>query len=362
VGWLTFFAIYAGTIAALSAALGAGLADWWGLGEGAVVPIAIGVTLGVSGINYLGVRWGAAANNLTSALKLVALVAFGLLGPLFGDGDWGRLWATTASTDPVPSAANGSVTLLNFGLAMSPVLFTYLGWNAVVYVASEIRTPERILPRALVLGLAICSGVYLLMNAIYLYALPMSELSGVGNAGEAAASALFGGIGGSLLAIFVMVSILGTLNATALVGPRIAYAMALDGLFFAGSDRVNRQFRTPHVAIGVQAVVVVCLLLVLQNFPNALSFTTFAILLASIGDIAALYRLRRVRADLPRPYRTWGYPWVPGIYLLANVSIAVALAWGSPFECAVSFCMLLAGLPFYWFFARRRATSATGVI
>jgi APA family basic amino acid/polyamine antiporter len=362
VGWLTFFAIYAGTLAALAAALGEGLADWWGFGEPAVVPIAIAVTLGVSGINYLGVRWGAAANNFTSALKLTALVAFGALGPLFGDGDWGRLWTAPAATESVTSVAGGGISLLKFGMAMSPILFTYLGWNAAVYVASEIRKPERNVPTALVLGLAICSGVYLLMNGVYLYALPMNELAGVGNAGEAAASALFGGFGGTLLAIFVMISILGTLNATALVGPRIAYAMALDGLFFAGSERVSRQFRTPHIAIGVQAVVVVGLLLLLRNFPNALSFTTFAILLASVGDIAALYRLRRVRADLPRPYRTWGYPWVPGIYLLANVSIAVALAWGSPFECAVSFCMLLAGLPFYWFFARRSPSSASGVI
>jgi APA family basic amino acid/polyamine antiporter len=354
VGWLTFFAIYAGTIAALAAALGQGLADWWGLGAGAVVPIAIGVTLASSAVNFLSVRWGATANNATSVLKLVALLAFCGLGPLIGEGDWSRIWATTP-TEAVPAAAAGGVSFMNFGMAMSPVLFTFLGWNAAVYVASEIREPERNIPASLVLGLAICSAIYLLMNVVYLYALPMSELAGVGNAGEASATALFGAVGGSLLAVFVMVSILGTLNATVLVGPRIAYAMALDGLFFPGSERVTRDFRTPGVAIGIQAVVVVCLLLILRSFPNALSFTTFAILLASVGDIAALYRLRRVRAELTRPYRTWGYPWVPGAYLLANVSIAVALAWGSPFECAVSLCMLLAGLPFYWFFARRRS-------
>jgi len=156
---------------------------------------------------------------------------------------------------------------------------------------------------------------------------------------------------------FVLVSVLGTINATVLVGPRIAYAMAIDGLFPGGADRVTRAFRTPGVAIGMQAAVTVALLVVLQRFPEALSFTVFGIVLATMADVVALYLLRLRRPELPRPYRAWGYPWVPALYLLANAGIAVAMLMGRPRECAISVVMLATGLPFYWLFSRwsRRA-------
>ncbi len=342
-GWISFFAIYAGTIAVLARAFADVFSSFFGLDPTGSLGLAIGIIVAVSMLNYLGVRWGARVNNLTSAIKIGALLAFAVLGPVFGDGDWGRLLG--------PALGQAGFSLLAFGLAMSPILFSYLGWNASVYVASEIRAPGRNVPRSLFLGLAICAAVYLLMNAVYLFALPLSTLIGVENAGEAAARALFGPIGGSLLSIFVLLSILGTLNATILVGPRIVYAMSLDGLFFRGVDRVHGHFRTPGVSIAVQAGVAVGLLLLLRTFPRALDFTTFAILLASMADIAALYRLRRVQADWPRPYRVWGYPWVPGAYLLVNAGIAGSLLWGRPEECAIGLALLALGVPFYWLFA-----------
>jgi APA family basic amino acid/polyamine antiporter len=347
VGWLSFFVIYAGTIAALAAAFAAGVASRMGWGDGAVVVVAVGITLVVSAINYVGVRWGARANNLTSAFKIIALLAFVVLGPLFGEGEVSRLVAgAAADADPV--------TPTRFGQALSPVLFSYLGWNASIYVASEIRDPDRNLPRSLFLGLGICAGIYLLVNGVYLYALPLSELRGVPDAGEAAGLALFGTSGGTLVGVFVLVSVLGTLNATVLVGPRIAYAMALDGLFIRGVDQVHAVYRTPSTAIIVQAVVAVVLLLLLRSFPRALDFTVFAILMATIADIVALYLLRRSQPGRPRPYRAWGYPWVPGLYLLANLAIALAMLIGSPFECMIGLAIMLAGIPFYLFFLRIR--------
>ncbi len=347
VGWLAFFAIYAGTIAALAAAFASSVGGTLGLGEAGTLAIAVAITLAVSALNFVSVRGGALANNLTSIFKVGALVAFALLGPLFGEGDAGRLFTAPSGDHAITFAA--------FGLALSPVLFSYLGWNASVFVASEIRQPGRNLPRSLFIGLAICAGVYLLVNSVYLYAVPIDELQGVSDAGEVAAHALFGPLGGKLVAAFVLVSVLGTLNATVLVGPRIAYAMALDGLFFGGVERVHAAFKTPGIAIAVQAAVAVGLLLVLRSFPSALDFTTFAILIATTADIAALYRLRWRQPDRVRPYRAWGYPLVPALYLISNVAIASALVWGRPFECAVAVVMLAAGLPFYWLFSRRAA-------
>jgi len=346
VGWLSFFVIYTGTIATLAAGFAAGLAQFVPLGSGAQLAVAVGVTLGVSAINYIGVRWGAAANNLTAYVKLAALTAFVVFGLVFGEGSFDHL-------RPALEARHG-ISLAAFGLALSQVLFSYLGWNSSVYVASELRDPARTLPRSLFLGVGICTGVYLAVNLVYLYALPVDVLRVVPNAGEAAAQALFGGTGGTLVAIFVLISILGTLNATVLIGPRIAYAMALDGLFFPGVDRTHPRFGTPSVSIAVQALVASGILLVLGTFERALDYTVFAILLATMADVAALYTLRRRQPDRSRPYRAWGYPWLPGLYFVANAAIAATLLWGSPRDCAIGLAIAAAGLPFYWFFARRR--------
>jgi APA family basic amino acid/polyamine antiporter len=141
VGWLSFFVIFAGTIATLAAGFAAGLAHFVPLGEGARLGVAVALTAAVSALNYVGVRWGARANNLTAVLKVAALAAFAVLGPIFGNGDFSNL-------RPVFHGAS-EISLAAFGLALSPVLFSYLGWNSSVYVASEIRDPGRTLPRSL---------------------------------------------------------------------------------------------------------------------------------------------------------------------------------------------------------------------
>lgn len=346
VGWLTFGIIYTGTIAAVAAAFAEGIAGPLGWGEPATVALAIAATLLCSALNYVGVRWGALANNVTSVVKIVALLAFALVGSAVGEGVWSRLVEA-------PVQGGGAITLWAFGLSMSPILFSYLGWNATIYVASEIRDPGRNLPLSLFVGLAICTGVYLLVNAVFLYALPMTELRGTGDVGSAAALALFGPASAALVSIFVLVSILGTLNATVLVGPRIAYAMALDGLFVGGAQRVTEAYGTPGVAIGIQALLSCALLLVLRSFPNALDFTTFSILLAAVADVWALLRLRRLQPDRPRPYRAWGHPWLPSLYGLVCAAIAVSLAIENPGESAISVGMLLAGWPLYGWLRRR---------
>jgi APA family basic amino acid/polyamine antiporter len=345
VGWLSFFVIYAGTIATLGAGFSRGLAEWVPLDAGGQVALGIALVWAASALNYVGVRWGALANNLTAVLKIGALLAFGLLGPFLGEGDAGNLTPLFSGTSTVSWVA--------FGLALSPVFFSYLGWNASVYVASEIRDPGRNVPRSLFLGVGLCTCIYLVVNAVYLFAIPVDALKDVGNAGEAAARALFGGLGGKLVAAFVLASILGTLNAMVLVGPRIAYAMALDDLFFPGVDRAHARYQTPGVAIILQAATASLILLALETFEAALNATTFAILLATLADVAALYRLRVTEPDRARPYRAWGFPWVPLVYAIANAGVAVALLIGRPRECAIGLGLLVLGLPFYGHFARR---------
>jgi APA family basic amino acid/polyamine antiporter len=344
VGWLSFFVIYAGTVATLATGFAEGLTHFFTLGRGAIITVAVATTVVASAINYYGVRAGASINNLTAYLKLAALTALAIAGPLFGRGDVGHLTRASAEI--------GSPPLAGFGLALSPILFSYLGWNASVYVASEIRDPGRNVPRSLFVGLAVCTLIYCAVNAVYLYALPIAELRGQVRAGEAASRALFGPVGGTIAALLILASVVGCLNATILVGPRIAYAMALDGRFFRGVDRVHAAYTTPHVAILAQALAAIGLIIALERFPSVLDYTTFAIVLATIADTAALYALRRKRPERPRPYRAWGYPVVPGLYLVANAAIALALLRGRPKECAIALVVAASGLPFYALFGR----------
>jgi len=346
VGWLSFFVIFAGTVATLAVGFADTIAPGLGLGAESRIPLAIGITLAFSAVNYVGVRWGARVNNLTSYAKIAALLAFAALGPWLGRGD-------AANLLPIFAGA-GATSLTAFVLALSPILFSYLGWNSSVYVASEIERPERNVPASLFLGLGICTLLYMIVNGVYLYALPIDALRLESNAGEAAARALFGPVAGSLVAGFVVVSILGTLNATVLVGPRIAYAMGLDGLFPAGVDRAHARFGTPHRAIVAQALVASGLIAFLETFSSVLNATTFAIVLASIADVLALFALRRRQPGRRRPYRALGYPWVPALYVLASAVIAGFMLRGQPRECAVGLACLAAGLPFYALFSRRR--------
>jgi APA family basic amino acid/polyamine antiporter len=348
VGWLTFFAIYAGTVATLAVGFAASLGAMFDWEHTTILAAAVATIVGCSALNWVGVRWGALVNNLTGWIKVAALTGFGLVAPFTGNGDWANLY-------PLVSGISDAAPLVAFALALSPVLFSYLGWNATIYVASEIRDPSRNVPRSLFYGLALCTGLYLLLNGVYLLALTPAQLAQAANAGEAAATVFFGEIGGRLLSGFVLVSILGTLSATILVGPRIAYAMALDDLFLPGGDHVSERFGTPTFAIAVQAIVAAGLVLLLESFPSALDYTTFAILLATIADVAALYRLRLTQPERARPYRAWGYPGIPALYVVANFAIAASLLWGATRESLVSLAVLAAGLPLYWLLARRRA-------
>jgi APA family basic amino acid/polyamine antiporter len=350
VGWITFFAIFSGTVATLAVGFAERVGALFGWTLPSVLLFAALTTLAATWLNVAGVKYGAWANNATGYVKVIALLAFGVVAPMTGRGD-------AANLLPLVGGAHEAASLGAFALAMSPVLFSYLGWNAAIYVASEIKQPERTLPRALFAGLGLCALIYVVINAVYLYALPLAELRSAEDVGAAAATVLFGDVGGRLIQGFVLVSILGTLNATVLVGARVAYAMALDGLFVPGVERVHERFATPAIALWLQAAVAIAIVALLQSYPGALDFTTFAILLATSADVAALYALRVRFPQLPRPYRAWGYPVVPALYLVANLGIAVYLLLGSTTPALVSLAVSAAALPFYAILSRTRGRS-----
>lgn len=343
VGWVTFFAVYAGTVATLAVGFAEALGAFVDLSPAGGTAAAVAITLAASWVNFRGVRLGALVNTASGIAKVAALVALAVAAPLAGHFPG---MATTGSGD-------GPITVGAFALAMSPVLFSYLGWNASIYVASEIRDPARNVPRSLLQGLAVSTAVYVVVNLAYLAAIPIDAMRGEVRVGEAAARALLGDAGAAVAAALILVSIVSCLNATILVGPRVAYAMAIDGLFFRAARSIHAKYATPHAAIAVQAATAIVLILVLGRFPRVLDYTTFAIVLATMADTAALYVLRLRRPHAPRPYRAWGYPVVPALYLTANAAIAGAMLAGRPLECAAALAVAASAVPAYAFFVRR---------
>jgi len=346
IGWLQFFAIFAGTVATLATGFTISLGSLFSLSSAGQLAIAIGLIWITTAVNAYATRAGAWLNTVTAYVKVASLVALVVLGPILGSGRAAAL----------PLGHGGSVTLEQFGVAFSPVIFSYLGWNASVYVAGEIERPGRNLPRSLFWGLGICSVIYLGVNATYVYAIGMDALAGRDHNQPAAAVAagrvLFGERGSLVVAVMMLVSIFGSLNANVLVGPRIAYAMANDGLFPGGAARVSKGSGTPWVAVVVQSMVATALVIAFPNLPSVLDYTTFAIVLATIADTSALYVLRYRDPGRERPYRAWGYPALPMLYILANVAIAASLVSSRPRECLTSLGVVLVGVPIYWLIVR----------
>lgn len=306
---------------------------------------AVGLIALMAAVHRRGVGPGRAIGNLLASLKVTALVAFVVMAVGFGVGDSHHLVSSSA----VPATG--------WLLALIPVMFTYSGWNAASYVAEEIREPGRNVPRALALGTAGVAVLYLALNAIYLYVWPVGELAAIkGSVLDVVAERLLGSVAGNVMGVVALISLSASISAMTFAGPRVYFAMARDGAFLPAAGRVHPRYRTPAVAIVAQAIWSVVLVLAGDATDALVSYTGFALVLFSGVAVAALFVLRRQEPSAVRPYRTWGYPWLPGLYLLVSAGILVNGLLRQPGPTGAGLVVIVAGLPFYAWFTRRRST------
>lgn len=307
--------------------------------------VGVAVIFILSGVNYVGVSFGKTVQNLLTTLKIGVILALIVLGLSVGKGTLPalRLWS--------PDWELGSL-LIGFGVALVAVTWAFDGWNNVNFVAGEIKNPRRNLPRALILGTLMVTVLYVLTNLVYLFALPVSDMVGVVGIAEKATSALFGTSTGVLISTIVMVSVFGSLNGSILAGPRVYYAMARDGLFFRRAEHVHPRFRTPSFAVIIQAVWA-SLLTLAGTFEQIFTFAMFMAILFWIGAAAAVFTLRKKRPDLPRPYKTWGYPIVPMVFILASTGILLNTLLEKPVEALAGIGLTAVGIPVYFVWHKR---------
>ena len=304
--------------------------------------VAIAVIFGLTWIHVRGLGPGRIVQNVLAGAKVTRLVVLIVLGFSFGDGSWTHFEPTT-----LPAGFGG------FLLALVPVMFSYSGWNAASYVAEEMRNPERFVPRSLAIGTGAVLVIYLLLNLLYAYSLPVPDLASTkGSVMDVIAERLFGELAGNLMAILAIVSIAASISAMTIAGPRVYFAMARDGVFFRRAAHVHPRYRTPADAIVAQALWSAGLVLT-GSFSNLFTYTGFAVVLFSGIAGVALFVLRWKRPDEPSPYRAWGYPMMPGLFVLASAAIVGNALVRSPGPTAAGVGIIVAGLPLYYVFRRR---------
>ncbi len=299
---------------------------------------AIAIVLSAAA-NIRGVRVGAVIAGLSTIAKFGALVFLVLASFLLGSGGGGTVEHFTTGGSTVEPGL--------FGLALISVLWAYDGFADVSFVAGEVADPQRNMPRAIVLGTTAIVAVYLAANVAYLYVRPVTLLAQSPLIAADTMQVLFGRVGVSLVSIVVTISALGALMGIMLAAPRVFFAMASDRLFFGTVARVHHRYNTPYVAITLAAVLGVVFVLT-RTFEQLADTFVLSIWPFYGLAIAGVYRLRRLRPDLPRPYRTPGYPVVPAIFIAAVLYLVGNALLADPLWTGVTFAIVLAGVPVYY--------------
>ncbi len=309
VGWTDWFSVCgsaaAGSIALgeLSGALFPAIAHWQ-------TPIAIATVLGFTAVHWIGVRSGDVTQKLLSVLKTLALLAIAaacFLVPRSADS------GSAIATFPVGTAVVAALVL-----SFQNVIFTYDGWNGLVYFSGEVKNPAREIPRAMAWGVVTVALVYLALNAAFVYALGMGHLAGEKFAAAAAAKMAFGGTGERIVSAVMVVSLLGNVSAILMQAPRVPYAMASDGLLPRRMATVNLG-GTPFIALAVSAAITLALVLS-GTFETVLAISAFFFVMQYATTFTSLFVLRRNEPDLARPYKAWGYPVIPAIVLVGALT------------------------------------------
>jgi APA family basic amino acid/polyamine antiporter len=351
-GWANFAVINPASIAAIAVGFASYLGFFVPLSPLAIQGIAVASIAGLTVLNCLGVRLGATTQNVLTFLKMGALAALIVTAFVLAGGsaaNFQPLWP------PPGGSANGWIG--PFGVAMVAVLWAYDGWIETTYVGSEIKDPGRNLPRSIILSTVIVIAFYVLASVAYSYVLSPARMAGATLVASDVAQVTLGAVGAGFVAAAILVSTLGANNGIILTAARIPYAMARGGLFFRSQGNVHARFATPAVALLTQGVISSALALT-GRYDQLFTYVVFAQFVFYALSAGAVLLLRRKAPEVARPYRTWGYPFTPLVF----IAFALWLVWNtiveSPREAAVGAGLILFGLPGYWYWRRKTVRGA----
>jgi basic amino acid/polyamine antiporter, APA family len=307
--------------------------------------VGIGVVVLFTVLQYRGVKWGDAVQQATTLLKALAFVACFTLAPASGP-------AAAAPSAPAQAIGIGAIVL-----AMQAVIYTYDGWNGMLYFSEEVRDPGREIPRAMFGGVAAIIAIYVLVNVAFVHVLGIPGLAKSDFAAGAAAQALFGGHGDAIVRSLLIIGLLSGVNAYALMSPRILYAMSLDGLFPKWGTTVNTG-GTPTYTLLLSGALAIGFLLT-GTFNSVIAVAAFFFVLNYVFSFAAVFKLRRTMPDAPRPYRALGYPYTTAFSLLGGIAFLIGAIVTDRRNSLVALALLAVSYPVYALTRRAARRSST---
>jgi basic amino acid/polyamine antiporter, APA family len=338
-GWGMFFVMHAGILAAIAVVLARYAGYFFGLNDLGIRILAMAAILFVSFIQYLGVKPGSAVQVTLTAAKLCSIaVMCALIFTLGGSAHH----AVAASAEP-------PVHIASFGLAVAAGLFAFGGWHMVSYSAGETRNPERTIPRALIYGVLVVTACYTLLNAAYLYVMPLGAVATSTRVAADAMERVLGPLGGKAITVVIIISALGALNGITLAGPRVYYAMAQDRLAFRWMAALHPSRQTPYLAIAAQAVWA-CLLAATNSYRALFTRVIYTEWLFFALLAAGIFVLHS-RGQYTPKFLAFAYPLLPIVSLVTSAAIVANQIWAAPRDSFLGLGLLLLGLPVYFFWA-----------
>jgi APA family basic amino acid/polyamine antiporter len=307
--------------------------------------VAIGAAILISALNYIGIKKAAEFQFVFTLLKIGIILAIVVIGFSYAQGSLSHFAGHY-------SAAKGGIA--GFMAALVAALWAYDGWNDLNMVSEEIRQPERNIPIALIAGVAIVGALYMLVNAAVQFVLPANVIAISPRPASDAIGLVWGQVGASVVSAAMALSMLVTLNGTIMSGARVPFAMARDRYFFSALAEVHPRFHTPSIALVVQAGLSIVLLLLGGSFRQFFSLAIFAEWLFYMIAGSTIFIFRRRDPQTPRPYRVWGYPIVPALFVLASAMLLYYTFTDNLRNSALGCVVILAGVPVFYAFARRR--------
>ena len=344
-GWAMFWTMHSGIIAAIAVVFARYVGQFVPLDDTGVRAVAIAGIIVLSGINYLGVRPGSVVQTAFTFGKVLAILIMIAVGFSLG----------SAAPEPVVEAASPSalaISLQDFALALIAGLFAFGGWHMVTYAAGETLEPRKTIPRALLIGTLVVTASYMALNAVYFHVLPLGTVISSTRVAADAAEAVTGAGGAAAVSGLVIFSTFGALSGIILAGPRVYYSMARDGLLFRWVGAIHTRYRTPYRAIIIQAIW--SSVLVATGTYRALFTRVIYTEWIFFGLMAfGLFLLRR-RPGYAPPYKVWGFPVVPAVFVIASGIIVLNQIFADPLESASGLLLVAVGLPIYYIWIRRQ--------
>lgn len=304
-------------------------------------------------VNYIGVVLGGIVQEIVTYIKILSILILTALLFIFGSGSFSNILTNFSMP---PEVSSNLIAII--GLALAGAFWAYDGWNNVTYVAGEIKNPQKNVPKALLYGTLIVVGVYVLVNAAFLYVLPVDKMAQSPLVAASAAEVIFGHQGAAIISIAVIVSTFGALNGSILCTARVQFAMSRDNLFFDTFGKVHPKFKTPGNSLLIQGIWS-CILVFSGTFDTITDYVIFAAWLFYMLGALGVFVLRKKMPDTPRPYKVWGYPYTPAIFVIFSFFFLLNTIISDFQNAAMGFLLILLGLPFYLYWKIKNKNNKT---